>query len=478
MNYYQENLRTPVVEKTDVIVAGGGSAGFAAALNAARSGANTVLIEREYMIGGIMTAGLMAKVAIEPYMTGIPTEFIMRLGALKMAIPYGGFPKPWPPSEMTEVPVDPEACKFVAEEMLQEAGVRVLYGTQVVGTVRNGKMLESIIVENKSGRSVMPARIFIDATGDGDLCVQAGAEYEYGMGGDPRKCSASNMLCMLANVDFAKVIDYVEAHPGELTRKKRRGIDGDEITPELLREYALGAMPQFISIGNFGETVQRLLDDPQVSEWEKNVLRLRNGIAVMNTPVTGQALLNVGRITGINALDAWSLSAAIMEGRKQNWYAWKVLKENIPGFEKSSLVGVSSIMGIRESRRILCDYKHTLEDFKARIRFEDAIMRNNDSVEYHNPDGSGTTFALYDEGEYEEISYRSILVKGFENLMVVGRCWSSDQMALSANRSIGFCMGMGQAAGKAAAMSIKTGATLRDIDIGELQSAVYPLKKQ
>lgn len=476
MDVYREVLDTPIGLAYDVVVAGGGAAGFAAALNAARNGARTVLIEREFMLGGTMTAGLMAKIAIEPYMTGIPTEFMMRLGQRRMAIPYSGFPAPWPPSEMTEVPVDPEACKLLAEEMLTEAGVRVLYGTQVAGVMQDEGRLQGVVVENKSGRSVIPGKVFIDATGDGDLCARAGAAFEFGMAGNGR-CSAANMLSRVAGVDLARTIDYLEAHPGELTRKKRRGTEGDDITPALLRDYALSDQPQFVSIGNFDETVARLLADPAVSEWEKNMLRLRNGIAFMNTPVRGQVLLNVGRVTGADPLDALSLSDAVIESRRQNWYAYQFLRENIPGFENAALIETGAMLGVRESRRVVCDYQHTLEDFKARVRFEDAILRNNDSVEFHNPDGSGIIFELYDPGEYEEISYRSILVKEWENLLVAGRCWSADQMALSANRSIGFCMGMGQAAGMAAALAVRDGVMLRQIDVKELQRAVYPLKE-
>ena len=475
MKVYTETLHTPVTEGYDVVVAGGGSAGFAAALNAARNGVKTLLIEKEFMIGGIMTAGLMAKIAIEPFMTGIPTEFFQKLGEMKMAIPYQGFPAPWPPSEMVEVPVDAEACKLLAEEMLTEAGVQILYGTSIVGATKENDVVTGVIIENKTGRSVIPAKVFIDATGDGDLCERAGAEYEFGVNHNG-VCSASNMLSRITDVDLEKTIQYLEEHPGELSHKNRRGKDIDLPTPQMLREYALGNQPQFVQIGGFNETVERVLNDASVSDWEKNVLQLRGGVHFMNTPVRDQVLVNAGRYTGLNGLDAMDISRAIVECRKQNWCIFKFLKKYIPGFENSSLLETGAILGIRETRRVICDYKHTIDDFKNRVRFDDAILRSDDSVEFHNPSGSGIHFELYTKGEYEEISYRSIVVKGFQNLMVVGRCWSADQLALSANRNIGFCMGMGQAAGMAAAMAITGNTTLREIDIPTLQKAVYPLK--
>ena len=476
METYREVLNTPIVEGYDVIVAGGGSAGFGAALNAARNGAMTLLIEREYMIGGIMTAGLMAKIAIEPFMTGIPTEFLMRLGKEKMAIPYESFPAPWPPSEMVEVPVDAETCKLVAEEMLTEAGARILYGTSVVGAGREGDTVTGVIVENKSGRSVIPAKVFIDASGDGDLCAYAGAEFEFGKNGNG-VCSASNMLSRIAGVDLEKTFDYLEEHPDEITHRNRRGDVSYFLNAKVLREYALAENPQFIQVGGFNETVQKVMDDPNVSDWEKNVLKLRNGVHFMNTPIKDQVLINAGRYTGLNGLDAQSVSDAIVECRRQNWCIFRFLKKYIPGFENATLAETGAILGIRETRRVKCDYWHTTEDFNRRARFDDAILRSDDSIEFHNPAGGGIHFELYTKGEYEEISYRSILVKGLTNLMVVGRCWSADQLALSANRNIGFCMGMGQAAGMAAAMAVKGGTDIRHIDVKALQKAVYPLKE-
>lgn len=477
MEAYREVLETKVVQGYDVIVTGGGSAGFAAALNAGRNGAATLLIEREYMIGGAMTAGLMAKIAIEPFMTGIPTEFLMRLGKLKMAIPYESFPAPWPPSEMVEVPVDAETCKLLAEEMLQEASVKILYGTMVVGVTKDGGKVTGVIVENKSGRSVIPAKVFIDASGDGDLCAHAGAEFEFGANNNG-VCSASNMLSRIAGVDLSKTFDYLEEHPGEITPRNRRGEEFHFLNADILRQYALSENPQFIQVGGFDETMKRVLADPSVSDWEKSVLQLRHGVHFMNTPVRDQVLINAGRYKGLNGLDAMAISDAIVECRKQNWCVFKFLKKYIPGFENATLAETGSILGIRETRRVVGDYWHTTEDFQNRVRFDDAIMRSDDSVEFHNPSGSGIHFELYVKGEYEEISYHSILVKGFTNLMVVGRCWSADQLALSANRNIGFCMGMGQAAGMAAAMAVKDGVAIREIDVKELQKAVYPLKEQ
>lgn len=469
--YFEEGRELSVLCSADVVVAGGGSAGFAAALAAARNNAKTIIIEREYAMGGIMTTGLMAKVAIEPYMEGIPTEVMMRLGKDKMAIPPCAFPPKCPVTEMTEVPVDPEASKKVLDDMLIEANVHILYGCIVAGVMKEGDTVKGVIVESKNGRQVIEGKVFIDATGDGDLSVQAGAGYQIGREEDGL-CSAPTLMFRIGNVDMEALIQHFEKHPDDLKRNK------SAMSPQQIRECVLGDPPQYAHIGGFNETIRRVAAKKGFSEWEWSVLSSRNGILVMNLPNTNQVLVNTSRILGKNAIDAQDISDSMLEGRRQCWFIHEFLKNNIPGFENAFLMDTASILGIRETRRIIGDYFHTTEDFRNRMKFDDAILKNTDSIEFHNPKGEGTAFERYQEGEYEEISYRSILVKGLSNVMVIGRCFSADQLALSCNRSIGFCFSMGQAAGTAAAMALNGGKDIRAISVIELQKKVYPQKFQ
>lgn len=469
--YYEEGRELSVLYSADVVVAGGGSAGFAAALAAARNNAKTVIIEREYAMGGIMTTGLMAKVAIEPYMEGIPTEVMMRLGKDKMAIPPCAFPPKCPVTEMTEVPVDPEATKKLLDDMLLEENVKILYGSIVAGVIKEGGTIKGVIVESKNGRQVIEGKVFIDATGDGDLSAHAGAEYQIGREEDGM-CSASTLMFRIGNVDIEALIQHLEKHPGDLMR------GGRNMTPQQIRECVFGNPPQYAHIGGFNETIRRVATERSFSEWEWSVLSSRNGILVMNLPNANQVLVNTSRILGKNAIDVHDITDSMLEGRKQCWFIHEFLKNYVPGFENAFLMDTASILGIRETRRITGDYMHTTEDFRKRIKFDDAIMKNTDSIEFHNPKGEGTAFERYKDGEYEEISYRSILVKGLTNAMVIGRCFSADQLALSCNRSIGFCLSMGQAAGTAAAMAVNGGTDIRSISVTELQKKVYPQKFQ
>lgn len=464
---YLEGQKIPVVYTADVVVAGGGSAGFAACLAAARTGAKTIIVEREFALGGILTSGLMSKIAIEPYMEGIPTEVMMRLGDQNMAIPPKSFSSIHPVTRMTEIPVDPEASKKVLEDMLIEAGknAMILYGTVVAGVIKDGDTVKGIIIENKNGRQIIEGSIFIDATGDGDLSVQAGASYKIGNDEDSL-CSAPTLMFRIGNVDLERLMEHFEKNPEDLPKQD----------PKDVRAAIFGKPPKYAHIGRFQKTIQKAMAEENLSEWEKQVLTVRNGILMMNQPNPNQLLVNTTRIMGINAIDAKVISDAMIEGRSQCWFVYRFIKNHIMGFENSCLMDTASILGIRETRRITGDHIHTIEDFKSRRKYDDAIVRNTDSVEYHNPKGEGTRMERYEEGEYEEISYSSILVKGLSNLMVIGRCFSADQLALSCNRSIGFCFSMGQAAGTAAAMAVRDSVTIRNISVAELQKKVYAKK--
>ncbi len=469
--YFESGREIPITKSTDIVIAGGGSAGFSAAVAAARRGVRTLVVEKEYAMGGIMTTGLMAKVAIEPYMQGIPTEVIMRLGKERMAIPPLAFPPLCPASLMTEVPVDPEASKKVLEEMLLEANAEVLYGTMVVGAIKAGNEIRGVVVENKNGRQAIEAKVFIDATGDGDLSVQAGAEFRMGRDGDGM-CSASTLMFRIGGVDMEALLAHLDRHPEDLRRNEHT------LSPKFIRECVFGTPPIYAHIGGFNGTIARADRERPFTDWERRILTVRNGILFMNLPHPGQVLVNTSRIMDRNGLDAWDVTWGMLEGRRQCWFIYEFLKKHVPGFEKSFLMDTASTLGVRETRRIVGDYIHTVDDFRKRVKFDDAILKNTDSVEFHNPTGNGTAFERYKVGEYEEISYRSILVKGFSNLMAIGRCFSADQLALSCNRSIGFCFSMGQAAGTAAALAVERAVGLREVPVKELQDLVYPAKRR
>ncbi len=443
----------PCCAAADLVVAGGGAAGFGAALAAARQGLKVIIVEREFALGGIMTSGLMSKIAISLMIDGIPREVIARLAEQKMALP----------ASRIEVPVDPEATKLLLEEMLLAENVRIMLGNMVVGAVEQDGQLQAVVVENKSGCQAIAGKVFIDATGDGDLATRAGAQFKSGREEDGL-CSAPTLMFRVYNADLEQTMAYLDAHPEDM----RSEYSQFPKTPAELRERYFAPSQKYCHFATFAGLIDKVSSERRFSDWELRVLKQR-GIIFMNQPNPNQVLVNTTRIPNFHGGDAQELSDAMIEGRKQAHFIHQFMKEYIPGFENSFIMDTANILGVRESRRITGEYLFTEDDVNGLARFDDAIVRNTGGTEIHNLTGNGTQIKELPKGVWYDIPYRSILAKGFNNLLLAGRCFSATQNALSAARSIGFCMAMGEAAGTAAALAIKQGVEIRKIPIVMLQ---------
>ncbi|MCL6459013.1 MAG: FAD-dependent oxidoreductase [Gorillibacterium sp.] len=454
--YIMEGVRKiPIIVEADVVVAGSGPAGIGAALACARNGARTVIIEREFALGGMMTTGLMSKIAISSTIKGIAVEIIEKLAQTGMSLPKGA----------PEVPIDPEATKILLDELLLRENVQIMLGSVVAGaTVESGE-IKAVIVENKSGRQAITAKVFIDATGDGDLAVTAGASYELGRKEDGL-CSAPTLMFRIGNVDIEAMLSYIVEHPEEL---QGYSFSKPRDPSELVE--AIHSRPQaYANFGRFNALINKVAAEREFNEWEWQVLRQRNGFVILNMPQPNQVLVNSTRILQTSSVDAQQLSNSMVEGRKQAWFLFEFLKQNLSGFQDSYIMDTAAQMGVRESRRIVGDYMLTEDDVLNQARFDDVIVRNTGGVEVHSPTGNELQIVHLKTGEWYDIPYRSILVKDLNNLLVAGRCFSATHIALSAARSIGFCMAQGQAAGTAAALAIKSGVNIRQVPISELRS--------
>ncbi len=443
----------PCCATVDLVVAGGGAAGFGAALAAARQGMKTVIIEREFALGGIMTLGLMSKIAISPMLQGIPRELITRLAESKMSLPAGG----------TEVPIDPEATKLLLEEMLLAEHVRIMLGNAVVGAVQQDGKLRAVLIENKSGCQAVAGKVFIDATGDGDLAARAGAQFQSGRPEDGL-CSAPTLMFRVYNIDLEKTMAYLDTHPEEMNPSYSQYPP----TPAALREHYYAPAQKYCHFATFERLIDKVASERRFSDWEIRVLKQR-GIIFLNQPNPNQVLVNTTRIPYFHGADAQELSDAMIEGRKQAHFIHRFMKEYIPGFENSAIMDTASILGVRESRRITGDYTFTEDDVNGQARFADAIVRKSGGIEVHGLAGFGTEIKELPREAWYDIPYRSIIAKDFVNLLLAGRCFSATQKALSAARSIGFCMALGEAAGTAAALAIHEGVAVRRIAIADLQ---------
>ena len=450
--------KIPVAYDVDILVAGGGCAGVGAAISGARSGAKTLVVERMFCLGGMMTSGLMSKIALCERNNGVAKELIERFDAYQ----HTSFLKSRP-----EVPIDPEVAKVVLDKMvIEEAGAQVLFGTSVTSVVMTGKHIDYVIINGLNGEEAVKAKFFIDCTGDGQLAYVAGAEH---MVGDAEGYSSSpTMMFRVANVDIDELITAME-HDKLLSATEYSSYSAHDIKPYKNREnIADDIYAHFADFVPFMK--QKFEEYPELfSEWEKKVLLCR-GVLFMNQPEPNHVLVNCTRINEFRGNDSVELSNAVVEGRKQCECIFKFMKRFIPGFEHSYLADTASLLGIRESRRIKGDYVFTQDDVDGLEKYNDGIISNHGGIEIHNTHSSGTDIRELKSGDYYSVPYRCIIAKDFENLYMAGRCFSASHEALSAARNIAYCVGLGSAAATAASMLVEKGETnVRNVDIPSLR---------
>lgn len=442
---WEASRELPVVADVDVLVCGGGVAGIAAAVCAARTGAKTLLVERNGALGGTASVSLMSLITI-PYsgLHAFPREFFGRLAEL------GGA------SNEEVVAYNPELFKYLAQEMVIEAGAQLLLYTAITDVILEGRDLKGIIVENKSGRQVILAKATIDVTGDADIAARTGAPCVLGRDRD-HKMRPATVLFRLGGVDINEIKSYVEAHPEELSPDASRRI----VDPKRGILYLDG----FFSLV---EAARQRGDIPQ----EIHYLRLFGwGLSEVS--------VNSGRVYGVNGTDAFDVTRADIEGRRQMMQILHFMQREVPGFRAAHLIDSSAMIGIRETRRIIGEYVLTEKDMIEQRQFPDTVARaytqSFAGVEIHGPDGGeGSTSDNWSRKSIPQytrfnIPYRSLLPKDVDNLLVAGRCLSVTHEGDKWTRAQGKCMHMGQAAGVAAALSARAGVTPRRLDIKVLQ---------
>ena len=449
------------LKKREVVIAGGGPAGIMAAIAAARNGANTLLVEQNGYVGGTAATGLpllsFHDNRGERIVSGIPWELITRLMEMEEAVVVrlagasastektkgGALYEGGAVYSAQSVPVRPEALKYVAWEMLKEAGVEILLYTYVTDVVSSGGRVTGLVVENKSGRQEIPAERIVDCTGDGDVAFLSGASFEKGRQTDG-VTQPMTMLFAIGGID----LDRAEAE-GVAVRRNVDVIDS-EVWKSFYRKYD-------IMLNTWED---RLVKDFPRSGVEKGFI-LRDW---------GDGVCYGGNMLHVPYYDASKgeeLSKAVVDGRSLVWNLVRFMRENVPGFGRARLINTFDI-GVRESRRIIGDYTLTYEDVIGAQRHEDDVALNGYFVDIHDYDGSwfhipkkGTQ--IKDYGSYG-IPYRCLVPRGIDGLLVAGRCLSTTHEAHASARVMGTCMALGQAAGTAAALSVKEKIMPRALD--------------
>ncbi len=439
MNEIIEPQKTlPVAGEYDVVVCGGGTSGFPAAIAAARQGAKVAVIERYGFLGGVPAYSIMpCWHGLTGNHSGILTEFAKRIGA------FGQGPDPLKENSHME----PETVKIVELQMCLEAGVELHLHNYLAGVIKKGNRVTAVITESKSGRRAFRAKTFVDATGDGDLSYHAGAEYTKG---DNGRMQGVTLRFRIGHVDFERYFDWIEENLEYYKLDSKDDVDA-------LRQKAEDGTAFYISADLtplYNQHPER--DLPAHTYFNCSVIR------------PGELSVNSTRIYGIDGTVEEDLTRAEITCRQQAYAIWRFLRDVVPGFEGAMMVDVPAQVGVRETRSIVGDYVLTEAECRANQEFHDSIMTAQIMFDAHDID----RYLLEILKGAVDIPYGCFLPKGLEGLVVVGRCISSDHIANSGIRKMESVFQTGQAGGTAAALAALADVPLREVPISKIRDAL------
>ena len=406
---FQESARNiPIAESCDVVVCGGGPAGFAAALASARSGAKTRLLEVNGCVGGVWTAGALSLIIDSKGKPGIMAELRAKLERRQTGHWIG-----------SSIVYDPESMKLMLEEMLLEAGVDLRYHTRVVGAaVDRDKRLTTVLTESKSGREAWIAKSYIDCTGDGDLAAQAGCEYDLG---HPvtHALQPMSLMALFTGAETDDIARYTrgDAEPRKLGNPKN----------------------------NFLAELHRVGVDP--SYHGPTIFRIRHGLHA----------LMANHQYAHQAIDADHVTRATLQARQEVHRLIDGLRSAGGIWQGVRVVATGEQIGTREGRRIRGLYHVDSEDLRKGSRFDDAICRVNFGIDVHatKRDSNKAIEAKPFRAKPYDIPMRALIARDVTGLMMAGRCISGDFFAHSSYRVTGDAVTMGEAAGVASAVAVQ-----------------------
>ena len=432
--------------KTDILVVGGGPAGIAASISAARAGMNVTLVERYGFLGGWSTAALVAPMMTfhsgdRQVVSGIGEELIQRLAG-RNASP-GHIPDPIGFTS-TVTPFHPEFLKIEAEQMVLESGAKIFYHSLVTNVTKQGSKLLSVQGYSKSGPFSITAQGVIDCSGDGDLLHLA--DLPYVTGREDGTMQPASLIFRVGNVDFDAVRQYMSEHPDQFVISST--LYENHNHPVLAVSGFFDKVAAASAVGDFTVPRDRVL--------------LFSGV------IPGEVTINMTRLPSVNVDDWGDWSRAEIQGRQQVLETFEFLKKYIPGFAHAALIQIAAQVGLRETRRAVGDVCLSTNDILSGTLGPDRIGLGAFPIDIHSPDDAGLVF--YHSKHPYGIPYGCLLPKGADNLWVAGRCISTTHKAHASTRVIPTCFVTGQAAGTAAAIAVSYQQSSREISIEKLHN--------
>ncbi len=465
------------IREHEVVVVGGGTAGAIAAIASARNNADTLLVERYGFLGGTMTAGhmnialgfhtLKGEMVIRGIAEELAEEVTKQGGGIGIKMRPNLFFSRGPAkaiSGYSQFWYDPEVMKKVLQDMAVGSGVKLLLHSMAVDSITQEGTVKGVIVENKSGREVILAKVVIDATADGDVATRAGAKWEMGgaaeyflkklgegMPSDKSRGALTPLTLMfsVANIDEDKLRQFVKENPKQFRSKW----DAPKLSVAV-REF-----------GNWEKAVKE-------GELSQELDPVHCSFGLWPTQ-KGIATFNATRIMFADGTNVDDLTRAEITARNQAWMILNFCKKYMPGFETAFMMVTATQTEPRETRRIMGDYIMTEEDILQGRKFDDVVAKGATNLDIHSPlPGGGEDHLDIAEGGSYDIPYRALLSAGLEGIMVVGRCMSGTVLAFTSLKFEPVCMSTGQAAGIAAALAVREDVKPRNLDIKLLQKTL------
>jgi len=463
----------------DVVVVGGGTSGVSAAISAARVGANTILIERFGVLGGQMNVSgppgfayaMLWNKRGEKCLGGIIDETHHRLEKEGHAIPYPSNPK-----ESQYAFVDPDWWGLMIFEMMTENKVNLLLHSLAVEVIKQGAAVKGVIVENTSGRMAVMGKVIIDCTGEGDIASRAGVPYEK-IAKDEIEIEPPSISFTMDGVNWDKLIKYINEHAEDLldawlVRGTLTAAE-EEVKQQRIKLFkSFRTIDDLVKLGciTFGKLTRELVAKGEYHEF--------GDLGFFFTPREGgtwQAIFqHSSQVRQCDATDITELTVGEVEARRQAVIALKAARKYIPGFENAYLSRITSYLRIRETRRVMGDYKMVIGDVQAARKFPDVIGKSCQGMgAFHTATIDTLTFfpghhGIGDNGSFD-LPYRILVPRKVENMLIAGKHVSAERNCYL--RFLPETMVTGQAAGVAAGLCVKRGITPRQMekDVSELQ---------